>query len=233
MTLTHVYYSRLAAAFVRGRLIQALLSEDLQLLFSRPLEDLSEDEMEQLIALGIRRGLRLHRFKRAMELARVSKALGILRGLGPQSLLDIGSGRGAFLWPLVNTFPDVPVTVIDLLDHRVADIQAVQAGGMAQITALKMDATALAFADRSFDGVTMLEVLEHIPDTASALAEACRVAQRFLVCSVPSRADDNPEHIHLFAERQLRELLARAGARHVNASYVLNHMLLVATMGER
>lgn len=226
------YYSWLAAAFVRGNLMYTSLREQRQLLFAQPLDTLSDEQMEQLIQLGISQGLRLHRFKRTMDLARVRNVLGVLRGLQPGNLLDIGSGRGAFLWPLLAAFPDLSVTSVDVLEYRVADMQAVHDGGIAQLTALKMDVTALTFPDRSFDVVTMLEVLEHIPDTEKALAEVCRVARRALICSVPSKADDNPEHIHLFDERMLRTLLAEHGARHVNVSYILNHMLLVARMGQ-
>ena len=166
-----------------------------------------------------------------MALVRVQKVLGILKGLQPTSLLDIGSGRGAFLWPLLDAFPDLPVTTVDLLDYRVADIQAVQAGGIERLSASQMDVIELGFADRSFEVVTMLEVLEHIPAIEKALAEVCRVARRCLILSVPSRPDDNPEHLHLFTEQRLRALLAAQGVCQVNASYVLNHLVLVATVG--
>ena len=231
MSSAPAYYPQLAAAFVRGKLMQTPLQEQHRALFAQPLESLSDEQMDDLIQLGLAQGQRLHRFKRTMELARVRKVLGILKGLQPTNLLDIGSGRGAFLWPLLMEFPHLPITALDLLDHRVADMQAVHAGGMAQLTALKMDATTLAFPDRSFDVVTLLEVLEHIPATARALAEVCRVARRAVICSVPSKEDENPEHIHLFDERTLRGLLAEQGAQHINVSYVLNHMLLVAKMG--
>jgi ubiquinone/menaquinone biosynthesis C-methylase UbiE len=112
----------------------------------------------------------------------------------------------------------------------VADIQAVHDGGIPLLSASKQDVTTLTFADRSFDVVTMLEVLEHIPNTEEALAEVCRVARRCVIFSVPSKADDNPEHIHLFTEQRLRALLASRGVRQVNVSYVLNHMLVVATL---
>ncbi|HLV98296.1 MAG TPA: class I SAM-dependent methyltransferase [Ktedonobacterales bacterium] len=230
MSSTPAYYARLAAAYVRGKLMQTPLPKEYQPLFAQPLDALSEDEMDSLMQLGIAQGLRLHRFKRTMDLARVRTVLGTLKGLQPRHLLDIGSGRGAFLWPLLDAFPDLPVTALDLLEYRVADMQAVHDGGIAQLTALKMDVTALAFANRSFDVVTMLEVLEHIPDTRKALAEVCRVAERAFVCSVPSKPDDNPEHIHLFDEPTLRVLLAEQGALHINVSYVLNHRIVVARM---
>lgn len=44
-------------------------------------------------------------FKRTAALPRVRKVLGILHGLGPESVLDVGSGRGVFLCPLLDGIP--------------------------------------------------------------------------------------------------------------------------------
>jgi ubiquinone/menaquinone biosynthesis C-methylase UbiE len=93
-----------------------------------------------------------------------------------------------------------------------------------------MDTTCLDFADRSVDVVTFLEVLEHIPEPGKALAEAARVAHRFVVVSVPSKEDDNPEHIHLFTRAALEELFAAAGARRVRFDAVLNYLIAVAAV---
>lgn len=120
------------------------------------------------------------------------------------------------------------VTCVDILDYRVADIEAVQRGGMEQLSVLKADVTALPLADQSFDVVTMLEVLEHVPDTRGALAEICRVASRFVILSVPSKEDDNPEHIHLFSQQRLHDLLEEQGVRRISFEYVPNHMIAVA-----
>ncbi|MBO0794797.1 MAG: class I SAM-dependent methyltransferase [Ktedonobacteraceae bacterium] len=219
------YFERLVAAFIRGRLP---LDQRHVTLFNKPLDELSAAEAQVLIQLAQVQELRIHRFKRTMELPRVRKVLGILRGLQPRNLLDIGSGRGAFLWPLLDSFPSLPVTCVDMLDYRIADLQAVQRGGIVQLSALQADVTALPFGERTFDVVTMLEVLEHVPDTRRALAEICRVASRFVILSVPSKEDDNPEHIHLFDQRRLRSLLEEQGIRRVSFDYVPNHMIVVA-----
>jgi Methyltransferase domain len=224
------YFERLAAAFVRGKLQGDPAAKAHVELFARPLDQLADHELRALIQLGLAHDLRLHKFKRTMDLVRVRKVLGILRGLQPAELLDIGSGRGAFLWPLLDAFPSLPVTAVDLLERRVADIEAVRRGGVDQVRVFQADATALEFADGSFDVVALLEVLEHIPATALALAEVCRVARRALVLSVPSTLDDNPEHIHLFDQASLTARLREAGAGRVNVSYVHNHMIVVASL---
>ena len=222
------YFERLAAAYVRSKLLDAAVRAAHDALFTHPLDALTEDELDALIRLGADCGLRLHRFKRTIELPRVRKALGILKGIQPASLLDIGSGRGVFLWSLLDAFPTLPVTAVDILEYRVADIQAVHDGGIGLLAAARADATALGFADRSFDVVTALEVLEHIPDAERALAQMCRVAGRFVVLSVPSKPDNNPEHIHLFDQPTLTRLLGRQGMGRVSVEHVLNHMIVVA-----
>src|SRR5262249_19523896 len=117
--------------------------------------------------------------------------------------------------------------------QRVDDLLAVQRGGIAQLSAIKGDATKLHFADRSFAVVTMLEVLEHIPDTNKALSEVCRVARDFVIFSVPSKEDDNPGHIHHFDQQTLKNLLSARGVHQLNFSYVPNHMIVAAKINEQ
>lgn len=199
------YFTELATAFVRGRLGNP----------SATVED------------GVSAGLRLHKFKNDAQLARVQRVLGILRGLAPANLLDVGSGRGTFLWPLLDAFPGLAVTAIDHSDRRVSDIQAVRIGGISRLTAARMDAERMAFAQKCFDVVTMLEVLEHMPNPQAALQSAVSVARRFVVVSVPSVPDDNPEHLHLFTPQQLEQMASEAGAARIAIEHVLNHRIAV------
>lgn len=205
------FYVESAAAFVRTKL-----------------PDASEGTSEELVQVGLQEGLRLHQFKRTADLPRVRKVLGILRGLDPESVLDIGSGRGVFLWPLLDAFPSLSVIAADHSAPRVTNLQAVAAGGVTRLTPMVADVHRLELADDSVDVVTFLEVLEHLARPAVALAEALRVARRFVVLSVPSKEDDNPEHIHLFTRASLENLLLGAGAARVSFDGVLNHLIAVA-----
>jgi ubiquinone/menaquinone biosynthesis C-methylase UbiE len=204
------YWIDLAAAFVRGKLGP------------------SAGDGEAAIRAGLEAGLRLHKFKRNAELPRVRRVLGMLRGLAPENVLDIGSGRGTFLWPLMAEFSWVAVTAVDITERRAGDIGAVRRGGIERLNAVRMDAQRLAVRSRSFDVVTALEVLEHLPDPAAAMREALRVARRYVVASAPSKQDDNPEHIHLFEARDLEAMLRGAGAERVTVEHVLNHRIALA-----
>jgi hypothetical protein len=92
------YYLRFAAAYTRGKLIS---QKPPGTIFKKPLADLSHNDCEHLYQKGLEAGLRMHRFKRSAALPRVQKTLGILKTLQPANLLDIGTGRGVFLWPLL------------------------------------------------------------------------------------------------------------------------------------
>ena len=135
---------------------------------------------DALIRLGAQRGLRLHKFKQT-SFPRVLKVLGILAGLQPASLLD--------------RFPGLRVRALDVLPRRVDDINAVKAGGIDWVEATLADAAAMAEPAGAYDVVTTLEVLEHMEESAPACRAIVAAAQRFVVASVPSKPDDNPEHI--------------------------------------
>lgn len=213
---------RMMAACARG----ALKGEGP--LFEAPLDALTEADCAALLALGQAAGLRTHYFKRHEALLRVKAALGFLRGVQPESLLDVGSGRGAFLFPFMRAFPHVPVTSLDILDRRVSLLQAVHDGGMDRLTALKASICDWDAPDGSFDVVTLLEVLEHIPDVQAAVSNAARLARRYVVVTVPSKPDDNPEHIHLLTKPVLTELFGNAGCVNLKFDGVAGHLFMVA-----
>ena len=217
-------YLSLAAAYVRG--CGAVPVPDG---LSRPaLADLTEPEMAQLLALGEAAGLKMYRFKKTALLPRVRAVLGILKGIYPERLLDVGSGRGVFLFPFLTEFPEVEVTSLDLLDHRVALLQGLSAGGVAKLKAQKADLCTWPGPEKDFDVVTALEVLEHIPQVEAAVKAVVRLARRYVVVTVPSKPDNNPEHIHLLTKDRLTALFEAAGCRKLRFGGVPGHLVLTA-----
>lgn len=204
------YYRDLALAYLRGKLPRVSCDED------------------ALLAASKQAGLRLNRFKRTIALPRVRKVIGILKSFGPDTLLDIGTGRGVFLWPLLDELDTVDVTCIDVLEHRVADLDAVARGGVNRLRALQMDAAQISWPANHFDAVTALEVLEHVPDPATVARQLVGVARTVVVATVPSKEDNNPEHIRVFDRDTLSALFRQAQAREVRVEHVLNHLVAIA-----
>lgn len=219
------YDIRMMAAFVRGSLKRC------EPLFEMPLNDLTEANCEALLEAGRIAGLKTHYFKRHEMLPRVKAVMGFLRGIQPKSLLDVGSGRGVFLFPFMREFPWVPVTSLDILEKRVALLNAIYDGGMENLTALNASICDWDAPEASFDVVTLLEVLEHIPDVQAAVKNAVRLARRYVVVTVPSKPDDNPEHIHLLTKPVLTELFSAADCDDLRFDGVQGHLFLVAKKG--
>jgi SAM-dependent methyltransferase len=147
----------------------------------------------------------------AIERERVASLLGLLPPRLPAAL-DVGA-RDGYIARLLAERADA-VTALDLEQPDIDD---------PRIRCVKGDATALAFADGTFDLVLCAEVLEHIPSAllAAACAELARVARTHVLIGVPYRQDlrsdrttcqrcgkTNPPwgHVNSFDEQRLRGL---------------------------
>lgn len=221
---------QLMAAYVRGHALRTGTPAIPAALAEKPMEALTADDCALLRRAGQAAELKLYRFKPHDDLPRVQKVMGFLRGVWPENLLDVGSGRGVFLFPLMSAFPFLPVTSIDLLDYRVEFLQDVARGGAAQLTAMQGSICNSQLPDKSFDVVTLLEVLEHIPDVEAAIRTAVRLARRYVVVTVPSKPDNNPEHIHLLTKDVLTGLFSRAGCTQLRFDGVPGHLFMVASI---
>lgn len=95
-----------------------------------------------------------------------------------QSVIDVGCGNGVFLKYLNRVSPHLHLVGVDRSETalRYVDVQKIEAN----IDKIPVD-------DHSFDCVTCLEVLEHLPVNIyeRSLDELARISKKYLIVSVP------------------------------------------------
>ncbi len=225
------YDLKTAAAWILGHTRNTgvpVLPEGLR---QKTADECTADELTLIFAAGQNAGLKLYPFKTGtQELARTRRVMGFLHSIVFETMLDVGSGRGVFLIPFMKEFPWVRVTSINLLEKRVTFVNELDDGGFAQLQTERKDLCTRPYPDKSFEVVSLLEVLEHIPEVEKAVTAAVRMAKRYVVVTVPSKPDDNPEHIHLLTKDRLTDLFGTAGCRRLHFDGVEGHLFMVATI---
>ena len=162
----------------------------------------------------------------------------------PQSVLDVGCGEGVLTGQWAERFGRVvgvdlehPTLRREWERHRRSNLEFQAA-----------DAASLPFADNEFDLVCGVEMLEHLPDPATALAEMARVARRWLLVSTPqeplwrilnvlrgahwSSLGNTPGHLNHWSRRGLRTFVAKHGRIATTRSPIPWTMVLVEVTGE-
>jgi ubiquinone/menaquinone biosynthesis C-methylase UbiE len=144
---------------------------------------------------------------------------------GPRSLLDVGCGEGVLTEKWARRLGDRRVVGIDLDDPLLhAEWQKRSAPNLEYRV---MKAENLPFGDDAFDVATAIEVLEHVPDPEHTVAEMARVAERWLIVSVPReplwrmlnvargayvrQLGNTPGHLNHWSKRSFVSLLSRHG----------------------
>jgi len=155
------------------------------------------------------------------EIMRVEFVERLLEGVSVASALDVGCGNG-YLASRLAARGAGQVAGVDFSRPRLKD----GSKRFEHIRFSRASGTALPFADKSFDLITMVEVLEHIPETLPALRELARVAKKYILITVPYRGETLEitcphcmkthhfdGHIHSFDEAGLGGLAREAGLR--------------------
>ena len=98
------------------------------------------------------------------------------------SLVDIGCGNGVFGNYLITRKPDLHVMCIDRSETALGFVKTHKKLG---------DINQIPLEDGSYDCVTSLQVLEHIPHSTyqTALSELARVSKKYILISVPYNED--------------------------------------------
>jgi 2-polyprenyl-3-methyl-5-hydroxy-6-metoxy-1,4-benzoquinol methylase len=101
----------------------------------------------------------------------------------PKSILDVGCGEGVLTSEWADRLDGGRIVGIDLDDPKLrAEWEKRQ---RANLEYRVEEATSLSFEDDEFDVATAIEVLEHVPEPEATLSEMARVAERYLLVSVP------------------------------------------------
>ncbi len=167
------------------------------------------------------------------ELPRVVKVLGILKNIMPKTILDVGSGRGRLLWPMVYNLPDTTFMCTDKHKWRCDIINAVHNGGVERIKAITSGMCPCDLSNNSVEVTVASEVIEHVKDPRFVLDEIFRVTKNFIIITVPSKPDKNPDHLHFFTSNDFEKLINSAEqftgkiARRVTFDYVPKHMIVI------
>ena len=101
----------------------------------------------------------------------------------PRSVLDVGCGEGVLTHEWAERLGDGRIVGIDLEDPKLEAEWAKRRRPNCEFRV--EEATSLSFADGEFDMAAAIEVLEHVPDPEATVAEMARVADRWLLVSVP------------------------------------------------
>ena len=143
----------------------------------------------------------------------------------PRSVLDVGCGEGVLTHEWAERLGDARIVGIDLEDEKLAAEWATRTRANLEYRA--EEATSLSFADGEFDVATAIEVLEHVPDPEATVAEMARVAERWLLVSVPREPlwrglnmargaywgslGNTPGHVNHWSKRSFKRMLSRHG----------------------
>ena len=223
------YYQKFAVAVIIGNLRRSG-KENLipQEILNSYKTGLTSQQAQTLFSIASENNVKLYYFKRSdRPLPRVHKTLSFLKGIYFESLIDIGSGRGAFLLPFLEEFSNVSVTAVDILNKRVEMLTDISNGGVDNLTVVNHDIQT-APLNMQADVVTLLEVLEHIPDVKTAIRNAVLMAKKYVIVTVPSKEDDNPEHLRLLTKEVLTNYFNMAGVTKLTFDGVNGHLFLIA-----
>lgn len=133
----------------------------------------------------------------------------LVESTNPKTVLDAGCGEGFVSQYLAMRNGSISITGVDVQPRA---IEFAKKNFGETVTYRLGSLYALPFSDNSFDTVVCSQVLEHVDDVETAVAELKRVARRFVVITVPRepyfkyandfaraiRFSDDPGHVNFW-----------------------------------
>ncbi|KAF5047201.1 Ubiquinone biosynthesis O-methyltransferase [anaerobic digester metagenome] len=151
-------------------------------------------------------------------------------------IMDVGSGRGWF--SLAASAKGAKVTALDLSEHNLKRIKELDP----RIDTVLGDACQIPPGDRLYDLIVALEVLEHIPEPALALASLklrlkpggkliitvpYKEVIRSSLCIHCNQLTPQNAHLHSFDTLSMTKLLAESGFRAIETRLFTHKLMTV------
>ena len=95
------------------------------------------------------------------------------KDIGAGNILDVGTGKGAFIYDLIRIFPGAGITAIDPVAESLESARRLYP----DVTFLPMGAEDLGFDDDTFDVVAISKALHHLQKIKKGLKEMKRVVK--------------------------------------------------------
>lgn len=151
--------------------------------------------------------------------ARVRLVYKLLPKKGVKSILDVGCGDGYLCYCLHKKYH---VEGVDISEKRINRAKKLYPYIHFKVGALPE----LPYSDSSFDLVTAVETLEHVPELDEAMKELKRVSRKYILITVPYKERPTPVycpycskvfykngHLHYFDEEILSNLMKKNNLR--------------------
>ena len=141
-------------------------------------DDVPDDVKQKVIGMLDRLGTLTNQHEKYAR-----TALDVIADIPSPRILELGAGHGKLSAQILDLHSTATVTVSDLDPTSVANIAAGELGNHPRARTQVVDATAIDAADDSYDLVVFAQAFHHLPPAVAcrAIAEATRVAKRFLV----------------------------------------------------
>jgi ubiquinone/menaquinone biosynthesis C-methylase UbiE len=145
-------------------------------------------------------------------------------GKAGTTIMDIGCSSGFFLKLLLQCFPDSVIVGADCVRDPLERLSR----SLPDIPLLQFDLTKCPLPDQSFDGLVLLNVLEHIEDDLAAVRQVLRILKPggIAVIEVPAGPDlydvydRELMHFRRYRMQGLLELLRGAGLEILERSHL-------------